>query len=200
MNGTDEGLDTRALGDAIAGLMSAPAQMAAALASNLAGSVSGAVSPGCVIPPPCWEPRPAGTCRLSLPPGGVGTIRVHVTNCDWSRGIVGLTAAGRVAGWMTFEPTTQVIDAQSRATFRVTIRVPEKVRPGETLTGPLLVRGCLDHHIRVEVTVAECETARSCCDISIDDCHDQIHHWYDHFYCPRPCRKGSGYAKGARDG
>jgi hypothetical protein len=21
----------------------------------------------------------------------------------------------------------------------------------------------------------------------VEDCPDLIHHWYDHFYCPRPC-------------
>jgi hypothetical protein len=188
MNGTDNGLDTKALGDALAGLFAAPAQMAAALAGSLTGPVSRLGSSGCEIPPPCWEPRPAGTCTLVLPPGGAGTIRVHVANCDWSRGVVVLTSTGKIAGWMTFQPTTMVIDAQSHGTFRVTVRVPEGVEPGETLSGPLLVRGCLDHFVRVVVRVAECADG-GCCDASVRDCHDQIHHWYDHFYCPRPCRK-----------
>ena len=46
------------------------------LAGSLAGSAKGAVSPGCAIPPPCWEPRPAGRCstpRAEAPrPGRAG--------------------------------------------------------------------------------------------------------------------------------
>lgn len=184
MNQTDDRFDTRALGDAITGLLAAPAQITA----TLLGSLTRVGSPGCDIPPPCWEPRPAGTCALTLSPGSTGTIRVHVTNCNWDRGVVGVTAVGRIAGWLAFHPTTQVIDPQSRATFMVTVRVPENVKPGESLSGPLLVRGCLDHFVRLDVAVAEC-AGRTCCDVSIQDCQDQVHHWYDHFYCPRPCRQ-----------
>jgi hypothetical protein len=24
-------------------------------------------------------------------------------------------------------------------------------------------------------------------EVEIEDCPDLIHHWYDHFYCERPC-------------
>jgi len=33
-------------------------------------------------------------------------------------------------------------------------------------------------------------------DIEIEDCPDLIHHWYDHFYCPRPCLGGTGLSTG----
>jgi hypothetical protein len=23
--------------------------------------------------------------------------------------------------------------------------------------------------------------------VEVEDCPDLIHHWYDHFYCDRPC-------------
>jgi hypothetical protein len=108
-------------------------------------------------------------------------------NCDWSRRVIGITALGKLAGWMKFEPTTLVVDPQERATFLVTVRVPDGVKPGAALSGPLLVRGCVDHFARIEVAVAEC-AGRTCCDILVKDCPDHVHHWYDHFYCPRPCR------------
>ena len=183
MNRAENGTSARALGDAIAGLLDAPSRAAAAFAGALARSGSR----GCEIPPPCWEPRPAGSCRLSIPPGGAATIRVHVLNCEWSRRVVGMTALGKLAGWMTFQPTTLLLDPHERATFLVTVRVPDKANPGQVLSGPLIVRGCLDHYARIEVRVAEC-AAGACCDITIEDCQDHVHHWYDHFYCPRPCR------------
>lgn len=183
MTGTDGNTSARALGDAIATLLNAPARMA----ETLAGAASTRRSPGCEIPPPCWEPRPAGSCRIRIPPGGTATIRVHVSNCDWTRRVVGITALGKIAGWLKFEPTTLIVDPQERQTFQVTVRVPDGVKPGQFLSGPLLVRGCLDHFARIEVTVAEC-AGGACCDIHVNDCPDHIHHWYDHFYCPRPCR------------
>jgi hypothetical protein len=173
----------RALGDAIAGLLQAPARMAGALA----GSLTGCGPRGCEIPPPCWEPRPAGTCSLMLPPGSVARIRVHVMNCAWSRRVVGITAAGRLAGWMKLEPTTQIAGPQETVTFVVSVRIPDTVPIGQMFSGPLLVRGCLDHFARIDVRIAECAVP-ACCDIVVKDCPDNIHHWYDHFYCPRPCR------------
>lgn len=183
MISADGSTGARALGDAIAGLLDAPARMAAAFA----GALAKRGSQGCEIPPPCWEPRPAGTCVLALAPGCAGTIRVHVSNCDWSSRVVGITALGKLAGWLKFEPTTLVVGPQERATFVVTVRVPDGVKPGQTASGPLIVRGCLDHFARIEVGVREC-AGQTCCDIDVKDCPDHIHHWYDHFYCPRPCR------------
>jgi hypothetical protein len=183
MKGTAADTSTRALGDAIAILLNVPAQMAAALA----GAATTRAAPGCEIPPPCWEPRPAGTCQIMLPPGGTATLRVHVTNCDWTRRVVGITAVGKIAAWLKFEPTHWIVDPHERQTFVVTVRVPDAVKAGQSLSGPLLVRGCNDHFVRLEATVADC-AAGACCDVHVKDCPDHIHHWYDHFYCPRPCR------------
>jgi hypothetical protein len=112
---------------------------------------------------------------------------VHVSNCGWNRQIVGITALGKLAGILTFEPTTLILGPMERATFLVTVHVPANVKPGVRLSGPLIIRGCLDHFAKIDVIVAEC-AGTNCCDISVDDCPDHIHHWYDHFYCPRPCR------------
>jgi hypothetical protein len=184
MSCNDASVDsTNALGNAIAALLAAPAQLAAALA----GGAVQQTSPGCEIPAPCWEPRPAGTCELVLPPGGTGTLRIHVNNCEWSRRVLLITAVGKIAGWLKFTPTTLVIDPQGDETFLVTVRVPEEVKPGQRLTGPVVVRGCNDHFVKVIVRVEEC-AGRTCRDVHVKDCADNIHHWYDHFYCPRPCR------------
>ncbi|MEJ2184972.1 MAG: hypothetical protein P8Z36_03445 [Gemmatimonadota bacterium] len=176
-------IDPAALGQALTGLFNAPAQMAA----GFANAVAGIGTSGCTIPSPCWEPRPAGTCKLTLAPGCKGTIRVHVLNCGWDRRVIGVTALGKIAAWLTFQPTTLVVGPQERATFVVTVGVADQVKPGTSLSGPLLVRGCVDHFVRLDVDVAEC-VDETCCDVTIDDCADNIHHWYDHFYCPRPCR------------
>ncbi|MFN8571259.1 MAG: hypothetical protein U0132_04325 [Gemmatimonadaceae bacterium] len=203
------------VGDMIASLLTAPVQVAAALAGTLSKNMGaatsaatslasaansftssgcgpsigfGALASSCEIPPPCWEPQPVGRCCLQVAPGGTATIRVHVSNCGWTRQVIQLTSVGRIAALMSFAPTAYILGPQERANFRVTIHVPANARVAASLTGPLLIRGCRDHFARVEVTVADCVTGNcNCCDITVNDCADQVHHWYDHFYCPRPC-------------
>jgi len=89
---------------------------------------------------------------------------------------------------MTFAPTALLLDPQERATMLVTVHVPTTAPLGHSFSAPLIIRGCRDHYARVEIKVNDCAGARNCCDVCVDDCADQIHHWYDHFYCPRPCR------------
>lgn len=195
-------------GDALARMMTAmitaPAQIAASFAGALTQRATSAVSStgccggatgvigsthsGCEIPPPCWEPQPVGNCALQVTPGGTATIRVHVSNCGWTRQVVALTALGRIAGLMTISPTARIVAPQERGDFRVTIHVPDKARAGASASGPLIIRGCRNHFARIEITVVDCVTSGSnCCDIRVNDCADNVHHWYDHFYCPRPC-------------
>ncbi len=187
MSGVNASAGTKLLGEAITSLLDVPTRVASAM---LAGPLAQRGSSCCEIPPPCWEPRLAGTCCLTLAPGSVGTIRVHVTNCGWTREVVHITAPGRFAEFVSFQPTTVAPGPQERATILVHVKVPENVKPGLSVAGPLLVLGCVDHYIRVNVTVAEC-AGLCCCDVVVNDCQDQIHHWYDHFYCPRPCRPTS---------
>jgi hypothetical protein len=183
MNGVESSTGARALSNAVGGLLDAPARVA----SSLAHVLTRRGLQGCEIPPPCWEPQPAGSCCLTLTPRSTATIRVHVSNCGWNRQIVGITALGKLAGILTFEPTTLILGPMERATFLVTVHVPANVKPGLRLSGPLIIRGCLDHFARIDVIVSDC-AGTNCCDISVDDCPDHVHHWYDHFYCPRPCR------------
>lgn len=183
MSTPDSRVVAQSLGQVFALLLDAPVRMASALAGSAAQVTAG----GCAIPPPCWEPRRAGTCHMTLTPGGTGTLRVHVTNCEWARQVVGLTAIGKLAAWVTLSPTMLVIDGQDTATFVVTVHPPAGMKPGARLAGTLLVRGCLDHAVRLEVAVADCAQGTGC-DVSIRDCPDHVHHWYDHFYCYRPCR------------
>jgi hypothetical protein len=50
------------------------------------------------------------------------------------------------------------------------------------------VRGCRQHFLRWTVVVSHHEHCE-CPEIHVEDCPDLIHHWYDHFYCDRPCPK-----------
>jgi len=58
------------------------------------------------------------------------------------------------------------------------------------------IRGCVDHVVRW--TVKSSRRGSDCChELEIDDCPDYVHHWYDHFYCPRPCRHGNRVIHGS---
>ncbi len=190
-----------ALGSMMASMITAPAQVAAALAgaltqravaagasTNGCGSSSGFSASGCEIPPPCWEPQPVGNCALQVTPGGSATVRLHVSNCGWTRQVVAITALGRISGLMILSPTAMIVGPQERGDFLVTVHVPATARPGASVSGPLIIRGCRDHFARVEITVVDCVSGScNCCDLRVNDCADHVHHWYDHFYCPRPC-------------
>ncbi len=176
-------LPTLALGNSIAKFLELPTQ----LATSVVGGALDRTSCGCAIPTPCWEPKHEGTCRLTLMPGNKANIRLHILNCGWRPQVVLITGLGKLAGWMTFSPTTMSLGPQERATMNVTVQVPDGINTGERLSGPVIIRGCRDHFVRVEVTVGECGLVTCGCDIEIDDCADNVHHWYDHFYCPRPC-------------
>lgn len=195
MNAVANSSGSRAFADALAALLGAPTQLASALTSSSSPLRS---SSGCEIPPPCWEPRPIGRCTMVLPPGGSGLVRVRVENCGWSHQLVGITAGGHLAGWLSFEPTTLVLGPQEHASFRVVVRAPDGAKPGAGVAGPLLIRGCRDHFAQLAVRVGDCAQA-PCCDLVVRDCPDHVHHWYDHFYCPRPCRQGR-YTRDVQDG
>ena len=65
-------------------------------------------------------------------------------------------------------------------------------RPVEVL---LWVVGCNTHYLRWIVEPAD-GISSSCHEVEIDDCPDFVHHWYDHFYCDRPCFAGKAGSPG----
>ncbi len=180
----------------IGALLQTPLRIAEALSKSLSGIASAS---GCEIPPPCWEPRPAGSCALTIAPGSVGTIYVNVSNCGWTPQTLAITALGKLAGWVKFEPTSIYLGPQESATLVVTVRIPDGVQLGARMSGPIILRGCVDHFIRLSVMVDKCAGV-TCCDVNVSDCADNIHHWYDHFYCARPCRNVTGDKEGVRNG
>ena len=173
---------TRSVSDAVTTLLATPLRVGTILArgfSEWAGD-------GCEIPTPCWLPQPAGRCELTLTQGGTALVRLHVTNCDWRRHTIVVSASGRLAGWVAIDPTTQVLDPQETGMVLVTVRCPRDAEPGTTVTGPIVIYGCNVHVARLSVRVTRGATCAAC-DLCIEDCPDPIHHWYDHFYCFRPC-------------
>ncbi len=73
-----------------------------------------------------------------------------------------------------------------RESFEATLKIPENTDSGTRYESILWVDGCNQHYLRWTVIVGS-TSFDSCHEVRVDDCPDYRHHWYDHFYCARPC-------------
>jgi hypothetical protein len=139
--------------------------------------------PVCHVPPPCWMPRQLGECTSYVGRCSTATLRIVVTNCDR----VGRTVRVRTEGveGLEVDPPTLELGPMHRGTVVLRIKVPEEAEPGTKHEALVWVEGCNQHVLRWTVKVGE--GMDSCHEIRVDDCPDYRHHWYDHFYCVRPC-------------
>ena len=139
----------------------------------------------CHIPPPCWMPRDLGEIRSRVCAGGTATLRVRVTNCSASPRKVAIEARPDSAE-LTIDPSSLALGPLERGVALASLAMPAKAGVGEERETLIWVRGCRDHVLRWTVRVAS--RAGDCGhEIDVNDCPDLVHHWYDHFYCERPC-------------
>ena len=139
----------------------------------------------CQIPPPCWAPQPIGDVACHVCPGGTATIRLRVTNCGVTKRDIKVEAAGKTPG-VTVTPPNLALGPLERDFVTASVPVPADAATGHEYEILLWVHGCQDHYLRWTVKVAS--RGASCChEVEVEDCPDLIHHWYDHFYCERPC-------------
>jgi hypothetical protein len=139
----------------------------------------------CHIPPPCWEPQPLGTFASRACAGATATIRIRVTNCGSSPRTVKIEPSPSSTG-LTIKPPDLALGPEERGYAVVSFEVAPNAAEGEVSEFLVWVRGCHEHFFRWRVRAGRfCET--SCPEVEVDDCPDNIHHWYDHFYCERGC-------------
>lgn len=137
---------------------------------------------GCKIPPPCWMPRSAGCVVSHVSPGSSATLRICVTNCGNTQRTISFDDAGK--NIVTFNPTSLTLGPMEIGEVTATLAA----QSGECENSALIwIRGCKEYYVRWTAKTVKRGASCSCHEISIDDCPDYIHHWYDHFYCPRPC-------------
>jgi hypothetical protein len=138
----------------------------------------------CEIPPPCWAPQPLGEVTCHVCPGGTASIRFRITNCGVSSRNINVDASG--AANVKIEPPNLVLGPMQRGFVTASASVPAEAASGQEYEYLLWVHGCRDHYLRWTLKVAS--RGASCChEVDVEDCPDLIHHWYDHFYCDRPC-------------
>ena len=137
----------------------------------------------CEIPPPCWEPQPIGDVTTRACPGNKAVLRLHIENCGSSGRTVSVDATNTA---IDVSPTSVTIGPYEGATVVLSLDVPASAGEGQRERAVVWVRGCYVHYLRWTVEVT-CEDASCCSDVTVEDCPDLVHHWYDHFYCARPC-------------
>jgi hypothetical protein len=142
----------------------------------------------CRIPPPCWMPREHGpvTTHVSC---GTATLRLRITNCSVQQTTVQVEAKGAGAARVNVSPSSLSLSPFERGVVSVSLTSTSADAKGTELETLVWVHGCVQHVVRWTVRVAG-RGGDSCNELDVDDCPDYVHHWYDHFYCARPCGHG----------
>jgi hypothetical protein len=142
----------------------------------------------CDIPEPCWMPLEIGEVVCRLCPGGRGVVRLRITNTDFRQRSYNIVATGPDAGRISFDVGTFVLDPKVRRTVTATFDAAsdDGDKCHKELEALVWVLGCRYNYLRWAIHVGHHE--EPCCrEFEVQDGPDYVLHWYDHFYCPRPC-------------
>jgi len=136
----------------------------------------------CEIPPPCWMPRQLTPVTSHVCPGAAASVCFHITNCGIDRRTITVQADQNTA----VNPAALDLEPFQSGVVTVTYTLPTASHNGDSTEVRVFVHGCKSYFFRwtVQTSTRGC----ACChEVNIDDCPDLVHHWYDHFYCQRPC-------------
>lgn len=149
----------------------------------------------CEIPPPCWMPRELRETTSCACGGGTAVIRFRVTNRSIQTTEVTIDAVGDDAAAVQITPAKLTLVPLQRGV--VTVSLPVDAAGAGERELLLRIHGCVEHVLRWTVHRAR-RGGDSCHEIDVDDAPDYVHHWYDHFYCARPCGHSRDLAVGVR--
>jgi hypothetical protein len=150
----------------------------------------------CEIPPPCWMPRPLCDVTSIGHPGDTATLAFDITNCSMALRKVVVFTTTKNAG-LTFSVAELDLTVMERGEILVSHLIPTGSVIGSKRELLMWVRGCRLYFLRWTIVVASIG-ADSFYEVDVRDCPDPVHHWYDHFYCPRPCLEDRGNLPGIR--
>lgn len=138
----------------------------------------------CDIPDPCWMPVSDGTVTCKLRSGATAQLWLTVTNENYINQAYTATAAGADASLVVLSPHTFNLGPKERGIVSATLTVPSNPKKHYDIL--IWVAGCQKHFVRWEIDSSG-KNDRCCHDVSVHDRPNYVVHWYDHFYCPRPC-------------
>jgi len=202
-------LDTHSfeLGDfehTIKGLVAAQVQFGKELFRIAAGAAGGALGKAakaakakpdakhdcCHIPEPCWMPVSHGPVKCMLRAGDKGEIRLCVVNEDFQPHSYAIAVKGADAGLVHISSATLTLGPKESGEVHASFAMPASGAKDHYAV-VLWVVGCRAHYVQWDIDLCDPEDkyCDDCCDhhVSIHDQPDYIVHWYDHFYCARPC-------------
>ena len=186
MKTTSRAIPVRDIGSTLSGLLKTQFRLGTQLLDIMSQVQIPRNKSCCDIPEPCWMPVSLGEIESYACEGANVVVRIMITNCDRVPRNYTISATGVDAELVDLQPTTLTIGAKERGRFVATLKIPvsEKRRPDFEVL--LWVRGCKEYYLRWTVAVGT--TGGDCCyEAIVEDCPDLVHHWYDHFYCVRPC-------------
>ncbi len=133
-------------------------------------------------------PEQLGSVTSHVCPGATATVCLRITNADISPRDVAVTAGGPQGSLVTIDPSSITLAPFGSGTVTASVKSPDQTC--EPIHVQLWVHGCRDHILRwtVEISRHGCSCTH---ELEIEDGPDYVHHWYDHFYCERPCPGGS---------
>jgi hypothetical protein len=139
----------------------------------------------CEIPPPCWMPRPLCDVTSLGRPGDKASLCFLITNCSMATDRVVVFTSSKISG-LTFSATQLNLGPMESGEIDVSYLIPAAAVVGQKIELLMWVRGCRLYYLRWKIAVSVIG-ASTCYQVDVKDCPDLVHHWYDHFYCPRPC-------------
>jgi hypothetical protein len=155
--------------------------------SSLQARLPRATTCSCHIPPPCWMPREHGPVTTHVCAGGTATLRLRITNCSIETSTVSVEVKGPGAANVKVAPASLSLSPLERGIVALSLATNATDAKGTEHETLVWIHGCVEHVVHWTVKVAG-RGGHSCQELDLDDCPDYVHHWYDHFYCARPCR------------
>jgi hypothetical protein len=80
-----------------------------------------------------------------------------------------------------------------RGSGEVVYTIPGTLLSGQGTEILLWIQGCRLHFLRWTIKLGPISGDTNY-EVCVKDEAEYLHHWYDHFYCPRPCLPGQRVA------
>lgn len=186
MKTSSRAIPVREIGTTLSELLKTQARLGAQLMEVVSQTQLPRSSSCCDIPEPCWMPVSLGDIDSVACPGATVVVRLLISNCDRIKHNYTVSVAGADAAMVSLSPTTLSIGPKERRQVLAKLKIPDDAKDCQDYEVILWVRGCKEHYARWSVTVGN-NSGECCHEVEVEDCPDLIHHWYDHFYCVRPC-------------
>jgi hypothetical protein len=139
----------------------------------------------CEIPPPCWMPRPLCEVVSYGKAGNAASITFVITNHSMTTRVISISTTTSLTG-LAFSAHQLTLGPMQRGSIKVTYTIPPTLASGPGQEILLWIHGCRLHFLRWTVKPGPVSGDTNY-EVCVNDGPENLHHWYDHFYCPHPC-------------